>query len=201
MTGCAIYSTHGRFCFHHGQNRKLHTLPPSTIKNDVSLVQGYSVFFLSFQYFQCKSGIETPKGGRKRSTTVADQTPGKDSQKSSIKEERREEEGKEDEERKKEEERVERGMEEEGMEEEGKEREEKEREEKEREEKEREEKEREENEREEKEREEKEREEGKVEGEDEREEEEDEQKGNSMKRKRKRVSDICVIGPPVCICA
>ena len=27
-TGCAIYSTRGRFCFHHGQNRKLHALPP-----------------------------------------------------------------------------------------------------------------------------------------------------------------------------
>ena len=31
-----IYSTRERFCFHHGQNRKLHALPPpSAIKNDV----------------------------------------------------------------------------------------------------------------------------------------------------------------------
>ena len=31
--GCAIYRTHGRFCFHHGQNRMLYTLPPpSAIK-------------------------------------------------------------------------------------------------------------------------------------------------------------------------
>ena len=136
--------------------------------------RGNSVF-LSLQYFQCKSGMETPKGGRKRSTTVADQTPGKDSQKSSTKEERREEERKEDEERRKEKEGVERGVEEERMEEEEKERKEKGREEKEREEE-------------------------KVEGEEER-QEEDEQKGKSMKRKRKRVSCLCVIGPPVCICA
>ena len=27
-TGCAIYSTRERFRFHHGQNRKLHALPP-----------------------------------------------------------------------------------------------------------------------------------------------------------------------------
>ena len=30
LTGCAIYSTRGRFCFHHGQNRKLHVLPRSS---------------------------------------------------------------------------------------------------------------------------------------------------------------------------
>ena len=35
-TRCAIYSTRGRFCFYHGQNRKLQALPPpSAIKNDV----------------------------------------------------------------------------------------------------------------------------------------------------------------------
>ena len=33
LTGFAIYSTRGRFCFHHGQNRKLNALPPpSAIK-------------------------------------------------------------------------------------------------------------------------------------------------------------------------
>lgn len=77
----------------------------------------------SLQYFQCKSGLQTPKGGRKRSTTATDQTPGKDIQKSSAKEERREDEGREDKgredkERRKEEVEVEKGVEEEGMEEE-----------------------------------------------------------------------------------
>ena len=33
LTGCAIYSTHERFCFHHSQNRKLHALRlPSAVK-------------------------------------------------------------------------------------------------------------------------------------------------------------------------
>ena len=42
-TGCAIYSTRGRFCFHHCQNRKLHALPPpSAIKNDVIMCSWFS---------------------------------------------------------------------------------------------------------------------------------------------------------------
>ena len=46
-TGCAIYSTCGRFCFHHGQNRKLHVLPPpSAIKNDV-IMRSWSLFTTS----------------------------------------------------------------------------------------------------------------------------------------------------------
>ena len=36
-TGCAIYSTCERFCFHQGQNRKLHTLPPSFATKTMSL--------------------------------------------------------------------------------------------------------------------------------------------------------------------
>ena len=45
-TGCAIYSTRGRFRFHHSQNRKLHTLPPpsgSAIRNDVIMCFWYMV--------------------------------------------------------------------------------------------------------------------------------------------------------------
>ena len=32
-TRCAIYSAHRRFCFHHDQNRKLHALPPASLRN------------------------------------------------------------------------------------------------------------------------------------------------------------------------
>ena len=49
LTGCVIYSTHGRFCFHHGQNRKSHALPPpSAIKVTSSCALAVTYFLVSY---------------------------------------------------------------------------------------------------------------------------------------------------------